>query len=156
MLQDNPVPQFSHLVTALANSHPDLSYIHFVEPRVNGNLDKYVPPEENVDFARKIWKKTGRPFFVAGGYTPQNALEHMSKPGHENDVVVFGRWFISNVSQSLCFLTNLSTYYYDFDSPIFQGGSKKAYRSMHTIGTPFMVLVLRQATRTTHLHHNCI
>ena len=101
MKQPYPIPQFTYLISRLTEEHPNLSYIHLIEPRVGGSTgsaDIQVPIGESLDFARTIWKKTGRPFFVAGGYTPQNALEHMSIPGNENDVCVFGRWFIANVS----------------------------------------------------------
>lgn len=98
MKVENPIPQFSYLITKLAKEQPNLAYIHLVEKRAGGGSDDEVPEGESLEFARKAWRKTGRPFLVAGGYTPQNALEHLSKPGNENDVVVFGRWFIANVS----------------------------------------------------------
>lgn len=32
----DPVPQYSYLVREIANRHPNLAYIHIVEPRVTG------------------------------------------------------------------------------------------------------------------------
>lgn len=97
-MQD-PIPQFTHLISELANRHPTLSYVHLVEPRaIGGGVDVSPQQGESLDFARAAWKQTGRPFLVAGGYTPELALEHMKIAGHENDVVVFGRHFLANVS----------------------------------------------------------
>ena len=94
----DPMPQFSHLVSELSKRLPTLAYIHAIEPRVAGGEDLESPPSsESLDFLRDIWRPTGRPFLSAGGYTPVNALQHMEKPGYENEMVVFGRHFLSNV-----------------------------------------------------------
>jgi NADPH2 dehydrogenase len=106
MKMADPVPQFSYIISQLASRHPSLSYIHLVEPRaVGGGTDVTPPPGESLDFARKIWKETGRPFLSAGGYTPEIALDHLSEKSaiaddnlKDNELVVFGRWFLSNVS----------------------------------------------------------
>lgn len=42
MRMDDPKPTFSYLVSQLAKLHPGLAYIHVVEPRVHGNLDREV------------------------------------------------------------------------------------------------------------------
>jgi NADPH2 dehydrogenase len=102
MKMANPIPQFTYLIEQLTARYPRLSYIHFVEPRTTGGGVDVVPAaNESNDFARQIWKKTGRPFLTSGGYTPEDALEHMRGVdgcGRERDVVVFGRRFIANVS----------------------------------------------------------
>src|ERR1700753_744368 len=98
MRMDDPVPQFSHFINHLADAHPRLAYIHLTESRVKNNEDIGERPDESLDFARNIWKKTGRPFLNAGGYNAQNALKFMNEEERENCLVVFGRWFISNVS----------------------------------------------------------
>jgi NADPH2 dehydrogenase len=99
MRMKDPVPQFSYIISQLADRHPSLSYLHLVEPRAIGGGEDVIPTEgESLDFASNIWKRTSRPLLVAGGYTPELALEHMRQCGRENDIVVFGRWFISNVS----------------------------------------------------------
>jgi len=74
-----------------------------VEPRTTGGgIDLVPPPGESLDFARKIWKKTGRVFLSAGGFTAENVLSHFTSDDandrdlKENEMVVFGRWFISN------------------------------------------------------------
>ena len=97
MKQPNPVPQFTYLIKQLAEKYPGLAYIHLIESR-GGSADGSSLPSETLDFAREAWRPTGRPFIVAGGYTAENALEHMNLPGRENDIVAFGRWFVANVS----------------------------------------------------------
>lgn len=129
MKQEDPLPQFSHIISSLADSFPNLSYIHLVEPRVNGIFDKVCPEGESLDFARQIWKKTGKPLFVAGGYTPENALEHMAVPGHENDVCVFGRWYIANVSLiAIAAPESYGELTFFAYSLISRDGSKRAFR----------------------------
>lgn len=94
----DPIPQFSYIISQLAERYPSLSYIHLINPGVAGT--GYITPAEgeSIDFAREIWRKTGRPFLIAGKFTPELALEHMEKEGAENDIVVFGRKFHANVS----------------------------------------------------------
>jgi len=93
MKMTEPVPQFQYLVEQLAIRHPNLSYVHLIEGRASNGIDN---EKESLDFARKAWRKTGRPFLSAGGFQRENALEHMSRAGYENELVVFGRYFISN------------------------------------------------------------
>lgn len=37
MRMDDPIPTFSYLMEQLAQRHPELAYVHFVEPRVSGD-----------------------------------------------------------------------------------------------------------------------
>ena len=46
MRMANPIPQFSHLVRAIAKAHPNLAYLHVVEPRVSGVGDRKVAEGE--------------------------------------------------------------------------------------------------------------
>ena len=106
MKMTHPVPQFQYIVEQLAARHPNLSYIHFVEPRISGYDDVPEDEKESLEFPRKIWRRTGRPFISAGGFKRQDALEHVSRKGRENELIAFGRYFISNVSfllSSFCF-----------------------------------------------------
>ncbi|EMD36580.1 hypothetical protein CERSUDRAFT_106401 [Gelatoporia subvermispora B] len=91
MRMGNPVPQFSHLVEQLRQQHPDLAYIHVIEPRSTGDRDREVQQGESNDFIRAIWAP--RPVISAGGFTRDSAIEHVSKTG---DLVAIGRAFISN------------------------------------------------------------
>ncbi|TCD71420.1 hypothetical protein EIP91_010126 [Steccherinum ochraceum] len=90
MRMPDPKPQFSHTVSNIAESHPDLSYIHVVEPRVNGNIERTVQSGESNDFIRDIWAP--RPLLSAGGYNREIGL----KAAEKGDIAVYGRYFISN------------------------------------------------------------
>lgn len=46
MRMDDPIPQFSHVVKEIAKRHPALAYIHVVEPRVSGYMDREVQAGE--------------------------------------------------------------------------------------------------------------
>ncbi|TCD69883.1 hypothetical protein EIP91_005960 [Steccherinum ochraceum] len=90
MRMTDPKPQFSHIIENIAKSHSDLAYIHVVEPRVQGNSDRTVQPGESNDFIRDIWSP--RPLLSAGGYNRELGL----KAAEKGDIVVYGRYFISN------------------------------------------------------------
>ncbi|KAJ3525045.1 hypothetical protein NMY22_g10737 [Coprinellus aureogranulatus] len=102
MMMDDPVPQFTHFVSNLAASHPNLAYLHVLEP-----LSETPPNPENPtfgvdegsdrsresnDFLRRIWSP--RPFISCGERTRETALKSSQENG---DLVAFGRLFISNV-----------------------------------------------------------
>ncbi|EIN05588.1 FMN-linked oxidoreductase [Punctularia strigosozonata HHB-11173 SS5] len=93
MRMDDPIPQYTHFVTSLKDAHPDLAYIHVVEPRVNGSEDiPGGPPKgESNDFIRNIWSP--RPLISAGGYNRSIALRVAEK---KRDLIAFGRHYISN------------------------------------------------------------
>lgn len=46
MRMKDPIPQFSHVISELAKRHPSLAYIHLVEPRVTGFIDREVQAGE--------------------------------------------------------------------------------------------------------------
>ena len=87
------MPTYSHLVTELRRRHPDLAFIHVVEPRVDGITEKEPLEHQSNDFLRAIWGD--RPFVSAGGHTRESGIEFADKYG---DLVAYGRPFISNVS----------------------------------------------------------
>ncbi|EMD36593.1 hypothetical protein CERSUDRAFT_115632 [Gelatoporia subvermispora B] len=88
---DDPVPQFSYIVEQLRDRHPDLAYIHLIEPRAAGDGDRESQTGESNDFLREIWAP--RAIISAGGFTRETAIEHAEKTG---DLIAFGRAFISN------------------------------------------------------------
>ncbi|KAG5637070.1 hypothetical protein H0H81_005836 [Sphagnurus paluster] len=88
----DPIPQFTHLVTSLRATHPDLAYIHVIESRVSGNYDRDHAAHESNDFIREIW--AGKPYISAGGYTRERALEVTTRS--EWELTAFGRFYISN------------------------------------------------------------
>ncbi|KZV64865.1 FMN-linked oxidoreductase [Peniophora sp. CONT] len=89
---DDPTPVYLHLVQALASSHPKLSYIHFIEPRVDNEQPREVKAGETNDAFREAWGD--RPFISAGGFTRESALELTEK--RKNALVAFGRHYTSN------------------------------------------------------------
>ncbi|KAK1228095.1 hypothetical protein PQX77_008866 [Marasmius sp. AFHP31] len=100
--EQDPRPLYSYLVNEIKKAHPTLSYIHLVEPRVNGVFDvKGDLGDQNNDFIRDIWtngpggneSEHGRRLISAGNFTLETATEHADTTG---DLVAFGRRFIAN------------------------------------------------------------
>ncbi|KAJ7689330.1 NADH:flavin oxidoreductase/NADH oxidase [Mycena rosella] len=92
----DPKPTFAYLVSQMLERHPDLAYIHLVEPRVDATTTRAVIPEGwSNDFLRDIWVSPGsaRRFISAGGYTRALAFEFADT---KDDLIAFGRQFISN------------------------------------------------------------
>ncbi|KAH9478662.1 Chanoclavine-I aldehyde reductase fgaOx3 [Psilocybe cubensis] len=78
----DPIPQFSHFVKSLADSHPGLAYLHVIEPDTVTRSN---------DFLREIWSP--RPFISTGRHNRESAIERSEK---SDDLIGFGRWYISN------------------------------------------------------------
>ncbi|KAJ3818614.1 hypothetical protein EV361DRAFT_801774 [Lentinula raphanica] len=96
MRMKDPKPQFRYFVEELKKAHPKLSYIHVVEPRIDGfEFRNDLPEWENNDFIREVWTQEGnaRWLISAGGATRENAIEAADEKG---DIVAFGRPFIAN------------------------------------------------------------
>ncbi|KAJ7058341.1 hypothetical protein C8F01DRAFT_1147928 [Mycena amicta] len=98
----DPVPQFSHTISALASTYqsPPLAYVHLVEPRVQGvstrDPDSIDTSESNLPF-RRIWRGNGRTTILAGAVTgkiAQSTLEGAEEG--ENLLFAFGRLYIAN------------------------------------------------------------
>ncbi len=114
MRMADPVPTFTYLVTKLAQDHPDLAFLHQVEPGLAGGWDIDAKIGEvrgdpslssssvaltfmdraaqSNDFIRKIWLP--RPLISAGRYTRESAIARAEETG---ELTAFGRLFISNV-----------------------------------------------------------
>jgi NADPH2 dehydrogenase len=94
MREADPIRTFAYIVEQVKARHPNLAYIHLVEPRVQGIEDLVggAPEGEQNDFIRQIWSP--RPLITAGGYNRQLALEVAEEKG---DIIAFGRHFIANV-----------------------------------------------------------
>ncbi|KAF8577826.1 NADH:flavin oxidoreductase/NADH oxidase [Ramaria rubella] len=88
MRMEDPIPQFSHVIQSIHDLYPDFAYIHLVEPPVDQVKD--IDPGNNDPF-RHIWAP--RPFLSANLHTPESAPRVAEEKG---DVIVFGRYFISN------------------------------------------------------------
>ncbi|KAK9378125.1 uncharacterized protein V2V93DRAFT_376619 [Kockiozyma suomiensis] len=87
----DPYPTFSYLISQLESKHPDLAYLHVVEPRVSGYLDREIKEGETSEVYKKLWSG---PWVAAGGFTPATAIEFAEK--NSKSLVAFGRHFISN------------------------------------------------------------
>ena len=88
---NKPIPVFTYLVTELRRRHPNLGYLHVVEPRVQGIVDRNFESESN-DFLRTIW--SGKRWISAGGFTRDSAMKQADEHG---ELIAFGRYFTSNV-----------------------------------------------------------
>ncbi|KAL4252357.1 Aldolase-type TIM barrel [Abortiporus biennis] len=102
MGMQDPYPTYTYVVNQLLERHPDLAYIHAIDPRARGHVtesDSIGADIElvsdvhgkSLDFIRKVWAP--RPFISAGFYTPELALEIADSKG---DLIAFGRYFIAN------------------------------------------------------------
>jgi NADPH2 dehydrogenase len=91
MKMDDPVPQFTFLVNHLKALK--LAYIHIVESRISGAGD--IEGTEKVDFLIDVWGESGA-VILAGGFTPESAMETLRKHGRDNMVIAFGRIFLAN------------------------------------------------------------
>ncbi|KAM0473685.1 hypothetical protein ACHAPX_008090 [Trichoderma viride] len=92
MKMKDPIPQFSFVAEQLKRHR--LAYLHIIESRVNNNVD--IKCTDSIKFLLDIWQNTS-PVFVAGGYTPENALKAVNGEYRDYEVaVVFGRHFIAN------------------------------------------------------------
>jgi NADPH2 dehydrogenase len=106
----HPKPTFAYLVGEILERHPEFAYIHAIEPRVDSiTLRPVIPPGWSNDFLRDIWVSptSARRFISAGGYDRPLALEFADS---KNDIIAFGRHFISNVSHPLDKSTRLATH----------------------------------------------
>jgi NADPH2 dehydrogenase len=92
-----PLDLYVPFVESMLRAHPQLGYLHVVEPRVAGIND--VPPEtadaQSVEPLRKAVAELGKGtiFIAAGGFKAEDGIAHANRTG---DVLAFGRYFISN------------------------------------------------------------
>ncbi len=98
MAQPDIEATFGHFAREIKARHPDFAYLHLVESRAAGVEDKDAPDTESLDFLAREWSP--KPLLVAGGHkldadTPARK--------YDNSVVVYGRYFISNVSHRISY-----------------------------------------------------
>jgi len=97
MKMEDPKPTFAYFVSQAGERFPNLAYLHATEALVAGTDDWQGSSDtESNDFLREIWGD--KVFIVAGGYTPQTAVETANTKG---GLVAFGRYYIANVSSYL-------------------------------------------------------
>ncbi|KAG9030797.1 hypothetical protein FRB95_003556 [Tulasnella sp. JGI-2019a] len=116
--------QFTYVIKALRDAYPKFAYMHVTEPRVTGGGD--AKPEYSggsIKFARKAWGDVqGSPFFAAGGYTREKAIETVEKYG---GAIVFGRSFIANPDLPLRLKNDVKLN--DYDRSTFYTEGPKGY-----------------------------
>ncbi|KAF8057173.1 hypothetical protein FPV67DRAFT_1456400 [Lyophyllum atratum] len=145
MGMDDPIPQFSHFVSVLRRRQPDLAYLHVIDPRISGNVERTLAARESNDFIRKIWKPL--PLIVAGGYTRDTALETAEENG---DLVAFGRMYISNPDLPLRLKENIPLTPYNrktFYIAGYEAGTEIGY-----IDYPFANEASRKENHDSHDH----
>ncbi|KAI0744501.1 NADH:flavin oxidoreductase/NADH oxidase [Earliella scabrosa] len=91
MRMEDPVLTFTYLVSQVLQRHPNMAYLHVVEPGVAGGVDISAHESESNDFLRQLWQP--RPFISAGRYTRESAIKRADETG---ELIAFGRRFISN------------------------------------------------------------
>lgn len=94
MAMKDPVPQFTHIITRIRDLYPDFSYIHVIEPRVDGvaTRDAVSSHEANQrDFIHDLWAP--RPLISVGAFDRKLGLEVSEKKGH---LIAYGRPFLAN------------------------------------------------------------
>lgn len=134
------------------------SYIHAVEPRLAGIADRDPTAEESNDFLRKIWGEGL--YLAAGGFTREDAINTADTKG---GLVVFGRYFISNVSVDTLLLVPFFVFPFLYsvsvltirciarNSPTYPAGSATTSRSRSmTAALSTSTNLHRRDTPTTH------
>ncbi|KAJ7154485.1 hypothetical protein C8R46DRAFT_1296905 [Mycena filopes] len=88
----DPLPTFLYVVSQVAARHTDLAYLHLVEPRINGNVNReeVLGAHETNEPLHALWAP--RPLIRAGAFTRESALE----AAESGDLIAFGRLYISN------------------------------------------------------------
>ncbi|CAO3590443.1 unnamed protein product [Absidia cylindrospora] len=101
MQDDTTVATWSYLVQQLEKDHPNLAYIHFVEPRVNLMRDELAAENENQDIGAEMHLDSFRalwsgPFISAGNYSFSAKPAYDRAETSPRNLVAVGRAFISN------------------------------------------------------------
>ncbi|KAI9275459.1 hypothetical protein BDA99DRAFT_431140 [Phascolomyces articulosus] len=93
MNDDTPYETWGYILDQLKNKHPNFSYVHFTEPRLNITNDTgFTDTDDSLDPFRAKWDGV---FIASGGYTydPKLAAEVAETTGN---LISFGRSFTSN------------------------------------------------------------
>ena len=92
MPDEDIVPTYTYLVTSLREKK--IAYLHVIQPRISASDDTEIGANDSDEFVRALWADL--PYIAAGGFARATALERTE--AHKNELICFGRYFISNVS----------------------------------------------------------
>ncbi|KAI9303834.1 hypothetical protein BJ944DRAFT_231820 [Cunninghamella echinulata] len=98
MFEKDRIGTWSYVTEQLQKNHPNLAYLHFVEPRIR-DFDDQLPAAngkeeiETLDHFKKIWQG---PFIAGGNYTYDYNLAYENAEKSPNTLYSFGRSFIAN------------------------------------------------------------
>ena len=94
MGMEDPVPQYTHVVTRIRELYPELAYIHVIEPRADGDATReVVNASQSNQFIHDLWAP--RPLISVGAFDRELGLAVAEKEGH---LIAYGRPFLANVS----------------------------------------------------------
>jgi NADPH2 dehydrogenase len=95
----DPLPTFMTFVERIRAAHPELAYIHIIEPRIHGPEEPDLSNQGSTPSNEVLRKAAGDiPYIAAGGFDRASATSTVEKHG---GLVAFGRHFIANVSNIL-------------------------------------------------------
>ncbi|PYH49059.1 alkene reductase [Aspergillus saccharolyticus JOP 1030-1] len=95
MRMKDPRPQFAYLARKTAEF--GLSYVHVVEPRIQGNTDGDCDVQDSLDFFFEAYGKKAGALMTAGGFDAESAKKAVDVDYKEYDVLVgIGRPWTAN------------------------------------------------------------
>ncbi|KAI0314486.1 hypothetical protein OF83DRAFT_444221, partial [Amylostereum chailletii] len=90
MGMEDPVPTFREYVNRIRAAHPDLAFLHVVEPPLEEDKH-FISAEQSNKFIADIWAP--RPLVYAAGFEPETALAKAE--ANDGALIGFGRYFLS-------------------------------------------------------------
>jgi N-ethylmaleimide reductase len=121
MFDSNPEALFGYVAAQL--NRFGLAYLHVIEPRIKGDVDKD-NVENNAPVAAAMLRKIFEgPILAAGGFTRESAEAILEKG--DADLVAFGRFFAANPDLPKRLKYNLPLNPYDRSA--FWGGTERGY-----------------------------
>lgn len=92
MADETPYETWGYITEQLQAKHPNLAYLHYIEPRDDFSRKTQNDTVNSLDPFRKLWKGA---FISAGGYTtnPQLGEKVANETGN---LIAYGRTFIAN------------------------------------------------------------
>ncbi|KAG2219905.1 hypothetical protein INT45_008542 [Circinella minor] len=121
MNDETPYETFGYIIDQLKIRHPNLSYIHLVEPRTDLMGETAFETKDTLDSFRAKWDGV---FISGGGYTYSPELASQVADSTDN-LIAFGRTFTSN--PDLVERLRNGHPLIKYDRSTFYGGDRKGY-----------------------------